>query len=137
MDEQNRQRLAGRVVEVSAGKMAREEIERALELVPQPLSDRVRVHDQSTLVELVTKTRLFTATVMSGGNDHAIVKLTSRRLDDGLVAVEMEQRGGRRDWTFQFGKGDPVIVNRTEDEAFARALAGCLGWAPDSDPEAN
>jgi hypothetical protein len=60
------------VLEVSGGfyrqQLVREETESALELVPQPLAERVRVHDDSTLVELVTEARLFTATVTADRN---------------------------------------------------------------------
>ena len=102
MDEATRKRLAGRVLQVSDGiysERAADEIERALELVPQPLGDRVLLHDGSILVELVTETRLFTA-VVDERADVVRVLLSSRRLDDGLVDMEMEQHGARRSWAF-------------------------------------
>jgi hypothetical protein len=51
--------------------------------------------------------------------------------------VTQHSRGGyRRVWTFQFGEDDTVTVDRRDDDRFARALAGRLGWAaPDSDPD--
>jgi hypothetical protein len=125
------------VLEISGGffheQMVRDEVERALELVPEPFGDRVRGHDDGTVVELVTNTRLFTATVTSDQHDYIVVEFTARRLDDTTVDVNMTQRRGRRAWTFRFDKDDTVTVDRSDDEAFARALAAQLGWAaPDA-----
>jgi hypothetical protein len=141
MDEETRTRIAGRVIEVSDSFYSERiayEIERALELVPQPLGDRVRLHDSSVVVELVTETRLFTAVIdVDDRTSVVVVQLSSRRLDDGLADVEMKQHGGRRFWTFRFGGDDsisadgrtlPEVIN--DDERFAQALAGRLGWVP-------
>jgi hypothetical protein len=81
------------------------------------------------LVELVTEARLFTATVTADRNDYIVVQLSARVLDDGLIEVNMEQRASRRVWMFRFSEDDTLIVDRSDDEPFAQALAGCLGWA--------
>jgi hypothetical protein len=83
------------------------------------------------VIELVTETLFFTATVTSDRNDHVNVELSTRPLDDASVDVKMRQ-GNRRVWTFRFDDGHTITVDRADDEPFARALASRLGWvAPD------
>jgi hypothetical protein len=152
MDKETRQRIVAGVLDIS--DLAREDlvkdaIERAIELLPKTLGARVRIDElpdepKAALVELVTKERLFTARLTGVMGDYVVVKLSARRLDDGIVDAEMEQRGGRRFWTFHLGEQEPVKVESrsrftegvlvpSDDELFAQALASRLGWgSPDS-----
>jgi hypothetical protein len=38
------------------------------------------------------------------------VRLDARRLDDGMVEAEMEQRGDERSWTFRLGASSESLV---------------------------
>jgi hypothetical protein len=132
MDQETRTQIAARVLDVTGffhEEYARNAIDGALQLVPRSLGYRVREGEGATVVEIVTETRLFTATVTSDQNDHVVVDLTARRLDEALVDVNMTQRGQRRFWTFQFGEDDAITVDRADDAPFAQALASRLGWA--------
>jgi len=120
MDEDTRERIAARVRMVAdgfflgtpgAGQVAQQVVERALGLVPDPVAERVRLlRDGSVLVELVAETRLFTVRATGDEAVHVVVRLDARRLDDGMVEAEMEQRGDKRSWTFRLGASSESLV---------------------------
>jgi hypothetical protein len=150
MDEDTRERIAARRAHgrrrlllgtPGAGQVAQEAVERALGRVPDPVAERVRLHrDGSVLVELVAETRLFTVRATGDEEVHVVVRLDARRLDDGMVDAEMEQRGDKRSSTFRLGEESISVEGRTlteleggwvdDDERFAEAWASRLGWAP-------
>jgi hypothetical protein len=120
MDEDTRERIAARVRMVAdgfflgtpgAGQVARQVVERALGLVPDPVAERVRLlRDGSVLVELVAETRLFTVRATGDEDVHVVVRLDARRVDDGMVDAEIKQRGDKRSWTFRLGASSESLV---------------------------
>jgi hypothetical protein len=62
------------------------------------------------LVELVAETRLFTIRATGDEAVQVVVRLDARRLDDGMVEAEMEQRGDERSWTFRLGASSESLV---------------------------
>jgi hypothetical protein len=133
MDEETRQQVAARVADLGMfgqERVAREAIEAALEVVPAADAYRVFEDEPSIVAEIVTETRLFTATITGDMSDYIVIEITTRRLDEKTVGVAMVQRRGRQAWTFQFSENDTLTVDRGKDEPFARALASRLGWAP-------
>jgi hypothetical protein len=88
-DPDTRARIAARVRMVAdgfclgtpgAGQVARQAVERALGLVPDPVAERVRLlRDGSVLVELVAETRLFTVRATGDEAVHVVVRLDARR----------------------------------------------------------
>jgi hypothetical protein len=92
------------------------------------------------VVEIVTEARLFTAVLTRDQSQSVVVRVSARRLTDGRCDVELEQHGGRRYWTFRFTDGPSVKIDGRssltegklvpgDDELFAQAWAGALGWA--------
>jgi hypothetical protein len=126
MDEDTRERIAARVRMVAdavylgtpgAGQVAREAVERAPGLVPDPVAERVRLlGDGSVSIELVAETRLFTVRATRDEEVYVVVRLDARRLDDGMVDAEMEQRGHKRSWTFRLGVENISVEGRTLTE---------------------
>jgi hypothetical protein len=153
MDEDSSRDIATRVLKHADGfyfgqaayeQAAADAIERAVRLAPEPVADRIRWDDDeknrgNVLVELVTEGQLVEVRVVRHDEWFAGVRMSGRRWDDGVSAIEMEQYGQRRDWRFRFGDRELEIHGLVkleesgqhvpdESELLARAIAGKLGW---------
>jgi hypothetical protein len=145
MDEKAAQRLSGRIIGLFADdpdQSARPDLARAFELLPQPQAERVWRDGESVRFNVLGDERLFEGVlkVVPEGNDGRaiVVQLVARRLNNGVVDAEMEQRGygmlnerhWTRAWVFWPGEQSVDVKRKAEDEQrFAQALAHRLAWA--------